>query len=257
MKRTRILAAAAAFLVLASSCSTLIDLAMKVTGTDKAIAKSVSSLAESSYAMQFSSVYLSSVMVGGYASDEGYAAGQGTSWRIVDKSPSKSETMTVERALLAERADGSKWWSLSYASGGTSVYYEYLAGKDADVLEFKYKDQDSGEIRTYVEPTKQAEASPSPSAAPATRSTLESLKASSSGVESVSVPAGDYEADKVHSDYTDGESGKTSSYDWWIASGVPGGLVKYSMSNGDAGESITGELLAVKGGYAPKYGPLT
>ena len=154
-----------------------------------------------------------------------YEPGEWTRWRVVDSEES-GEPAIIERAFLARVDDGREWWRMKYISATEE-------GRDSITVEALF-DRESGEVvRMRGKMPGESEASEMPVqegtygyVEPATL-TKESMEGARVGQESVRVPAGSFTADHIRYGAAQGR------LDWWMVESVPGGLVKYSRSQGE------------------------
>lgn len=141
----------------------------------------------------------------------------------------------MERAFLTRLADGKEWWRVKWYSmtGPDTVAFEALFSADhAQVLRMRGKTngQQAGEVPveqntgfTWREPT---------------YLTTESLNGATVGTEAISTPAGNFSAKHIRYSMMGG-----GTYEWWVADGVPGGVVKYVV--GYQSDAYTQTLVAI------------
>jgi hypothetical protein len=138
---------------------------------------------------------------------------------------SNNRTQRMERAFLTKLPDGKEWWRVKWYSlnerPDTIVFEAMFSPDRSQVLRMRGKSpgQQPGEIPvqqnqgfTWREPT---------------YLTQESLNAAVVGTENVSTPAGTFTAKHVRYTLMGG-----GTYEWWMADGVPGGVVKYVVGYG-------------------------
>ena len=147
--------------------------------------------------------------------EEAYEPGDWTRWRVVDEG--EETPATVERAFLAETPDGNQWWRVKYVNteDDEAIILEGLFDREAGEM-LRLRGQFPGEepkelpvtegTYGYAEPIELTEAS---------------IEGATVGVESVSVPAGTFQARHVRYGTTGG------TLEWWLEDDVPGHLVKY------------------------------
>jgi len=134
-------------------------------------------------------------------------------------------TRRMERAFLTKLPDGKQWYRVKwYSVGGQAdtVTFEAMFSADrSEVLRMRGKapGQQAGEI-----PVQQNQGF---SWREPTSLTQESLDAATVGTETVTTPAGTFTAKHVRYNLMGG-----GTYEWWMASGVPGGVVKYIVGYG-------------------------
>ena len=144
-------------------------------------------------------------------------AGQWTLWEF----QSGGKTQRMERAFLTRLPDGKEWWRVRWYSmeeHPDTVIFEAMFGADrSQVLRMRGKTsgEEAGEIPVeqgtgfvWTRPTEL---------------TQESLQGATVGNEAVTTPAGTFQTRHVR--YTMMGGG---NYEWWMASNVPGGVVKYT-----------------------------
>jgi len=165
-----------------------------------------------------------------------YAPGEFTRWRMLN--PESQDTSYLERAFLGKAADGSQWWRVKYVFAGNN------GAADSLTLEGQFSADRSHIIRMRGLMPGQAAPSEMPvqensfGYMPPTMLTAQSLAGATLGTENVTVPAGSFSARHVRfGDMTGG------SLDWWLNDGVPGGMVKYTVGGGTAGQASVLELI--------------
>lgn len=167
--------------------------------------------------------------------DDAYEPGEWTEWRMVDGG--ERTPTVIERALLARTDEGEEWWRVSYENtdDGEEIVLEGLFSPDRSELlrlRGKFPGEEAKEMPVeegtygYAEPT---------------RLTPESVEGATVGTESVTVPAGSFEARHVRY----GQPGAT--LEWWLSEDVPGDMVRYLRSAGgqsqaDVPQTWTAEL---------------
>lgn len=202
----------------------------------------------------FNFVYLQVIFIGGF--DPGFddfSEGEGITWKI-SSGTTDEDTFTAERALLKRNPDGTSWWFLGYGDKEQSLDYEILMDTDYAPLQLRWKDPDSGNIAEHTF-TRDEEQSVS-SADQSTVYSEDTADEISRGTERVTVEAGTYSAEHLVYEFTDPNTSDTLEYHWWVASEVPGDLVKYryvSTSGGDQ-DTLNGELVDVHRGYTTRFG---
>ncbi len=159
------------------------------------------------------------------------AEGEWTKWIITN---GKNDKYNVEKAFLKKTENGKEWWRVSYQSvdqDTNTVIFEGLFTSDMGELRRlrgKIGNEEPREIPvtegTYVysKPVKL---------------TKESLQGATIGIENVTVPAGTFSSKHVkYSSLTGG------FVEWWINSKVPGGIVKYRVTDNDGKVQFTSVL---------------
>jgi hypothetical protein len=212
--------------------------------------------------MMFNMIYAQVYFVGGFAPGIYLPKdGEGAAWKVTSKPDGeKPSVIETERALLKKNADGSSWWYLSWkSSDGEETQewaFEALMDKDMQAVKIRYFNEDVGRIEESAFDKPSAKSKPNdekapPEKAPASQLDKDELGRMSKGKETVKTAAGTFKADKLVWEYADEENGKKAVYTWWVDPAVPGGLVKYDYRADK--DSITGELVSLKKGYATKF----
>ncbi len=182
-------------------------------------------------AIQAQIVFTYSFSPGGlWVSTTGYEPGEYTKFTMEQ---SDEEPVVIERALLKRTDDGNEWWRVSWSEGEESWVYEGLVNpSDGRLLRLRAKDAEGneGEVPVsdqtiYSEPSEISE---------------ESIEGATVGQESISTPAGTYNTDHVEYMSTTGEG----TLDWWITEQVPGGVVKYQLTDAKEGVVWTSTITA-------------
>ncbi|MDB4950533.1 MAG: hypothetical protein JWM27_3182 [Gemmatimonadetes bacterium] len=165
-----------------------------------------------------------------------YAPGEYTRWRMVGAGEN-ADTAYLERAFLGKAADGSQWWHVAYVFKGSEK-------QDTLALEGQFSADRShiirmrGQMPGQPQPTEMPVQENTFGYMPPTMLTPQSLAGATLGTESVTVPAGTFRARHVRfGDMTGG------SLDWWLDDSVPGGMVKYTVGGGQAGQTSVLELM--------------
>lgn len=161
-----------------------------------------------------------------------YRPGEWTKWRVNEGG--KDEGGWMERAFLKRTDDGKEWWRVAMFNAeeqDTVILEALFAGDRSTVLRLRTKFPGQGVAEMPVQEGTSVYREP-------IKLTRESLEGATVGEESVTVPAGTFRARHIR--YGNIMGGGT--VDWWVADGVPGGLVKYgSGARTDAGEGATHE----------------
>ena len=138
---------------------------------------------------------------------------------------SDNHTRRLERAFLKLLPDGKQWYRVKWYSVNEqpdTVSFEAEFSSDrSQVLRMRGKapGQQAGEI-----PVEQNQGF---SWREPTYLTQESLDGATVGTESVTTPAGTFSAKHIRYNMMGG-----GTYEWWTATGVPGGVVKYIVGYG-------------------------
>ncbi len=168
-------------------------------------------------AMQAQVVFSYTFSVGGmWIGQTGYKPGEWTKFEMISEGDSKP--VVLERAFLKRLANGNEWWRTSWEAEGESWIYEALISKkDESLLRLRARDTDGneGEVpvtnrQIYYEPQEVS---------------AESIKGATIGTENITVPAGTFSAKHVR--FVNQGQGNV---DWWLNDTVPGGVIKYEMS---------------------------
>jgi hypothetical protein len=146
-----------------------------------------------------------------------------------------NSTQRMERAFLTRLPDGKEWWRVKWYSmtdPDTVVFEAMFSADRSQVLRMRGKTsgQPAGEI-PVEQNTGFAWREP-------TYLTTESLNAAVVGNEAVSTPAGNYTAKHIRYSMMGG-----GTFEWWMADGVPGGVVKYVV--GYQSDAYTQTLVAI------------
>lgn len=178
--------------------------------------------------------------------DGAYQPGQWTRWEM--KGDGDDEKQIVERAFIATTADGGEWWRFktinTYRDGNRTT-------ADTVTLEALFKDASDG-VQTVVRMRGKmpGDREPNEMMVPenmstirtlgmfGTRPTKESVEGATVGTETVRTPAGSFTAKLVR---FGGPGGKQ---EWWLTEQVPGGWVRYKVSETDGDASFVMELIA-------------
>ena len=154
---------------------------------------------------------------GGYSIGTGdFKPGQYARFTLPSDSGGEAEGGTLERAYLGDDGEGNQWWKVKMVNpknGETIILEALLSPKDNKMLRLrgKFPQDDAG---------KEMAVSENASYVPPTRLSKKSIEGATTGVESVTVPAGTFRARHV----VFGDVGST--HEWWLDDKVPGGTVK-------------------------------
>ena len=190
------------------------------------------SAAQSAIMASFYAYYFMSFYTGGHFLQANFTPGQGVVWQVTD---GDSDRFSIERAFLSQESDGTQWWRLKYFTDDEAITWEFRINREAKVLELWYKIDEGEAVRivpsgdsyaAYYEGTE----------------ITDSLLAQSTRKEQIRVGAGAFNADVVEMSGQDDE-GSDYNYRWWLASTVPGGIVRFQARTGD--DSFTMELVRV------------
>jgi hypothetical protein len=210
---------------------------------------SISEMSHQMYLSQFYAIYWYAFAAGGfYFGDDNYAVGQGTVWEISSSTAGDEEdTLRVEKALLAEEPDGSRWWAAAFTSEGDRYLYEYLESADHELVKMRYRGIEEGRVGSYTFTAEERSRFMIPN-----RVTPEDYEQMAQGTEEITVPAGSFQTRRLGIDAGSGE--EEVSYDWWISEEVPGRLVKFEWRTGE--DWARGELVEITSGNSPQLGSM-
>ncbi len=159
---------------------------------------------------------------GMWAGQANYNPGEFTKFEWMMKG---NDSIIIERAYLMELDDGKQWWRVSWDdSEGLWIWEALIDPESSEMLRMRARDPDGNEGEVPV--------SGQAVYMPATELTRESVKGASVGQEKVDVPAGRFQADHVV--FMAGGGG--GQVEFWLAPQIPGGVVKYLISQ--SGEGI-------------------
>ena len=186
-------------------------------------------------AMQAQVVFSYTFSAGGmWLGQTGYKQGEWTKFEMSSEGDSKP--VVLERAFLKRLGNGDEWWRTSWEADGESWIYEALISKkDGTLLRLRARDTDGNEGEVPVS-NQQIYNEPQEVSA-------ESIKGATIGTETITVPAGTFTAKHVR--FINQGQGNV---DWWLNDTVPGGVVKYEMS--ENGTVKWKSELKAKGGNA-------
>lgn len=182
--------------------------------------------------MQIYTGYLFNVAfhANGYAvTEQAYEPGEWTRWQMVeDGEPTEA---FLKRAFLQRTEDGNEWWHVTYENDeeDEAIVLEALFSPEREEM-LRLRAQFPGE-----EPREMPVEEGTYGYSEPTRLTEESIEGATEGVESVTVPAGTFEARHVR------YGAASATFEWWMEDSVPGGLVRYLRQTGSEGEDGTGE----------------
>ena len=213
------------------------------------VSKSINELGEASVDManlnpmiEFSVFYASYFFLGGYGfGDDNFKNGEGVTWNVVDTNG--DEEITVTRALLKRVDNGAAWWSISAAADGEDRVYEMLLEDDYDILKIRYRNRETGAIEEII-----------PEQGEETEEETETIGPDyyaqySVGVEKVKTKAGSFKADHIVFEDKNVDEGYHIKYEYWLADRVPGLSVKYIYANITENQTMSGEVIDIRGGY--------
>jgi len=159
-----------------------------------------------------------------------YEPGEWTEFSITEAEPDSA--FFIERALLKRTDEGNEWWRVSWTQGDEEWVYEGLISPEEQrLVRLRGRDTNgnAGEIPVGESPVYHSP----------TEISGESLEGAKQGTETVSTPAGSYNAMLI--EYMNPSADGTLR--WWTTEEVPGGVVKYQTI--EEGEVVwTGSLNA-------------
>ena len=142
------------------------------------------------------------------------------------------DPIIMERAYLKELDDGKQWWRVSWKDSEDLWIWEALIDpQSSQMLRMRARDTDGNEGEVPV--TGQSVYMP------AAELTKESVQGATVGKEKVEVPAGRFQADHVVFMAATGEG----QVEFWLAPQVPGGVVKYLISQKGEGALWKSDLV--------------
>ena len=178
--------------------------------------------------------------------DQPYQPGQWTRWLM--QGDDEDEQQTVERAFLMATPDGGEWWrfkSITTSREGNRTV------ADTVVLEGLFKRVSEGTQQLVRMRGKMpGDREPNEMMVPqnmstvntwgmfGTRPTAESVEGATVGTETIRTPAGSFTAKHVRFGTPGGRQ------EWWTTTQVPGGWVKYRVSESDTEVNYVMELVA-------------
>lgn len=202
----------------------------------------------------FQIVHAQTTFFQGFSSDAStFEVGEGVRWRLIwNDGEGTSDEAFTEHARLTDGDRGS-WWYLRLESDDYWVAYEYLLQADGIVVELKYRDSEMSE-------TRRAEVSVNLGAYEDEEeygSFSEAIEADESGEydirrssERVTVPAGEFDTERIDVTGTDEDTGDRVDITWWRVPSVPGETVQFSFRD-DSDDQYDGELLEYRQDYTP------
>jgi hypothetical protein len=183
-----------------------------------------------------------------------FEPGEGVHWHLIwSDDEGASDDAFSEHARLTAGDDGS-WWYLKMESDDYYVEYEYFRNPDGTVVELKYRDNEMAATRTAQVNVELGAYEDQEEY----QSFYDAVEADETGeykvrrsTEHVSVPAGEFETERIDATGTDDETGEQVDITWWRVPTIPGETVKFSFRN-DEGDQYDGELMEFRRNYAPR-----
>ena len=182
-------------------------------------------------------------MGGFYVEDAPFAPGDWVRWSL-PKAEAGETAGNFERARLTDDADGNQWWRVKWTTTDSQVMTsEALLKKDlTQILRMRSKMPGDTDAKEQL-------VSEQTWFVPPQRPTPQSLHGATVGTGPVTVPAGTFTA--RHIVFAGGGGG---SADWWLASGVPGGVVKQAFVSQRDNKQAAMELVAYGKGAVSELG---
>ena len=190
--------------------------------------------------LEFYLFYASYFILGSYGfGEDNFREGEGIKWNILNDKEDDEVIMT--RALLKKVSGGKEWWLFKVNVDGEEYKYEMLMDDDYVFDRVRYIDRTTGKIGEFI-PEKDEESE--------SEEDIETIFADeygqySVGQESVRTKAGSFKAE--HLVFEDIES--QYKFEYWVADRAPGHIVKYIWENMEENQTISGELIDIRGGY--------
>ncbi|MFW5694247.1 MAG: hypothetical protein ACOCYB_03705 [Alkalispirochaeta sp.] len=201
----------------------------------------------------FQIVHAQTTFFQGFSEDDAdFEPGEGVLWRLVwsDGDGARDEALS-EHARLTESSDGS-WWYVRMETDDYWVEYEYFLQPDGMVVELKYRDSERSEART-ADVTVNLRAYDDEEEY---GSVYEAMEADDSGQyevrrssERISVPAGEFDTERIDVTGVDDETGDQVDITWWRVPSIPGETVQFSFRDDEDGR-YDGELMEYRQDYS-------
>ena len=153
-----------------------------------------------------------------WISQNEFTPGDYTKFKMTDEED--KDEIIIERAYLKKLENGDQWWRTSWQDEEDIWGYEALIAVEARKrLRLRAKDTDGNEGEIPV--TDQViDMTPG-------KVSDESIKGATIGSETIKTPAGTFNTDHVHYMAVNSDG----SIDWWLNDKVPGGVVKYQLTD--------------------------
>ncbi len=170
-----------------------------------------------------------------WVSKNTFDPGEYTKFRMTEDG---ENNIIIERAYLKKLENGNQWWRSAWEEGEDKWIYEALiSADDGQLLRLRARDVDGNEGEIPV--TDQTI-----TISPTTLSE-ESIEGATIDAETIESPAGTFQTDHVQYMAVDTDG----AIDWWISDEVPGGVVKYQLTDKDD-EIVWTNILIEKGSDA-------
>ena len=150
-----------------------------------------------------------------------------------------SPNMTIEKAFLKVVEDGKQWWRVTYTADVDTLIYEVLFSPDMSSI-LRVRAKATGDTAPSELPVTENMGYAQP-----LKLTKESIEGATVGFEQVTVPAGTFTA--RHVKY--GVPGGGGTLEWWLVEDVPGGVIKYRITDPE-GKLVVEALLESYGSGA-------
>jgi hypothetical protein len=162
-----------------------------------------------------------------WAGQQGYKPGEYTKFKWTMEA---EEPIVMGRAYLKELDDGKQWWRVSWEdSEGSWIWEALIDPETSQMVRMRARDADGneGEVpvsgqAVYMAPQELTE---------------ESVQGATVGKEKVTVPAGTFQSDHVVFMTGEGQA------EFWLAPQIPGGVVKYLISQKGEGTVWSSDLV--------------
>jgi hypothetical protein len=194
------------------------------------------------------------------SSSDGYDEGVGTI--LVEKNGRGEIEYVLERALLRVNDDGSKWWQVHQTTKYTTLFYEALVSPEGIPLKIRTIHPKTGEHAEavprigvqYTEDKKKLLMRLEKKKDAEINQEWEFLfnEPRIIGEEMIKVESGVKKSIHISDQLPDEEL----NIDYWVSTEVPGGFVKAVYTTVLSETELTLELIQIKGGYKPQFGPL-
>lgn len=154
-----------------------------------------------------------------------YEPGEYTEWEVHGESTQDNRAV-MRRAFLGTDADGNEWWQVKYtnAEDGSTIIMESLFSPDMQQL-LRMRAKWPNDRQPQEVPVTENQYYQAPQ-----RLTEQSLEGGTRGYETVTTPAGSFNARHVVFGNPGGDT-----QEWWMTDRVPGGVVKYLYSSPTGG----------------------
>ncbi|GEM_PF-3076863 len=190
---------------------------------------------------------------------ETYDVGTGTVWELVYADDDEEGRIESERALLERGSQGRTLWYIRTAVEGGDIEerwdleYEAWIGPDQEVIEFAYRDPETGEVvRTEVPEEHRSRyiVEEDDEEFGTWQEEWEAWEAQATvSSETITVGAGTFNTERMTYEGRDDETGERFRQDIWRTEEVPDHAVRFEFRNLDEDERFEGELISVRSDY--------